>query len=139
MENRIVTNPKEIEKLLDMLFGLEKDIKASQEVNCPMHDTSGGHKETEDNTAEFPNVIAVYFGDDGTTCIKWTDGTETKVRPCEEDKDKYSEETGLALCFMKKLFGNGNEFKSVIKVLRREAFHPKRKVKKKKQAENSES
>ena len=51
------------------------------------------------------------------TIVYWEDGTKTIVK-CGKD-DTYSEETGLALCFMKKALGNkgnyNNTFKKYIK------------------------
>ena len=51
------------------------------------------------------------------TIVYWGDGTKTVVK-CGKD-DTYSEETGLALCFMKKALGNkgnyNNTFKKYIK------------------------
>ena len=51
------------------------------------------------------------------TIVYWEDGTKTVVK-CGKD-DTYSEETGLALCFMKKALGNkgnyNNTFKKYIK------------------------
>lgn len=51
------------------------------------------------------------------TIVYWKDGTKTVVK-CGKD-DTYSEETGLALCFMKKALGNkgnyNNTFKKYIK------------------------
>lgn len=51
------------------------------------------------------------------TIVYWEDGTKTVVK-CGKD-DTYSEEAGLALCFMKKALGNkgnyNNTFKKYIK------------------------
>lgn len=51
------------------------------------------------------------------TIVYWSDGDKTVVK-CGKD-DTYSEETGLALCFMKKALGNkgnyNNTFKKYIK------------------------
>lgn len=47
------------------------------------------------------------------TIVLWNDGTKTVVK-CSED-DIFSPEAGLAMCYMKKLFGNDNEFHKIFK------------------------
>ena len=62
------------------------------------------------------NIKKVIFNNPATI-VYWKDGTKTVVK-CGKD-DTYSEETGLALCFMKKALGNkgnyNNTFKKYIK------------------------
>lgn len=62
------------------------------------------------------NIKKVIFNNPATV-VYWEDGTKTVVK-CGKD-DTYSEETGLALCFMKKALGNkgnyNNTFKKYIK------------------------
>lgn len=62
------------------------------------------------------NIKKVIFNKPATI-VYWEDGTKTVVK-CGKD-DTYSEETGLALCFMKKALGNkgnyNNTFKKCIK------------------------
>lgn len=66
--------------------------------------------------AKYFRIKKVIFNNPATI-IYWKDGTKTVVK-CGKD-DTYSEETGLALCFMKKALGNkgnyNNTFKKYIK------------------------
>lgn len=50
---------------------------------------------------------------DPATIVLWKDGTKTVVK-CQEG-DTYSEETGLALCVMKKVYGNKGRFNDLFK------------------------
>lgn len=52
------------------------------------------------------SVDKVYYNGDATI-VKWYDGTKTVVHCTGEDKAHYSRELGLALCYMKKIAGNG--------------------------------
>lgn len=47
-----------------------------------------------------------------TTIVIWTDGTKTVVR-CDGN-DTFSKEFGLAMAYMKKIFGTRNAFKRLI-------------------------
>ena len=47
------------------------------------------------------------------TIVKWDDGTKTVVK-CGKH-DKYDREKGLAMCIIKKLFGNGGNFNNLFK------------------------
>ena len=46
------------------------------------------------------------------TIIVWNDGTKTIVK-CNKDDD-YDLTTGILLCFMKKLFGNNNNYHKIL-------------------------
>ncbi len=48
---------------------------------------------------------------DPATIVYWSDGSKTVVKSCE--KDPYIPETGIALCFMKKMLGD--DFHKVLK------------------------
>lgn len=50
---------------------------------------------------------------DPATIVYWDDGTKTVVK-CGED-DTYDKEKGLALCYMKKYYGNKGNFNEVLK------------------------
>ena len=54
----------------------------------------------------------VIFNDPATIVI-WGDGTKTVIK-CSPD-DTYDKEKGLALCYMKKMLGNDNQFHKVFK------------------------
>ncbi len=47
------------------------------------------------------------------TIVFWTDGTKTMVK-CHEE-DVYDKSKAIALCFMKKMFGNTSEFNEVLR------------------------
>lgn len=47
-----------------------------------------------------------------TTVVLWADGEKTIIKCCEDDI--WDEEKALALCFMKKMFGNQRGFKKII-------------------------
>ena len=52
----------------------------------------------------YPEIKDVYVNNKYTT-VKWEDDSVTTVK-CE-DEDEYVPETGLAMCYMKKMFGPG--------------------------------
>lgn len=58
---------------------------------------------------EIKNVIFNY----PSTTVLWSDGTKTVVK-CQQG-DKYSMETGLALCIAKKALGNNSDFNDIFK------------------------
>lgn len=47
------------------------------------------------------------------TIVYWDDGTKTVVK-CD-NRDTYSKEAGLALCYMKKMLGSSRVFNDVLK------------------------
>lgn len=56
--------------------------------------------------------------DGHATIVFWDDGTKTVVKCQKEDYwDKYSEEAGVALCFMKKMLGNKGNFNNTLNEL----------------------
>lgn len=60
------------------------------------------------------DIKAVYFNDKKKVVyVIWKDGTSTKVT-CHSD-DVYSRESGLALAYMKKKFGNDSTFNNVLR------------------------
>lgn len=61
---------------------------------------------------EKPTIKRVVFNDPATI-VFWKDGTKTVVK-CS-DGDTYSKESGLAMCFMKKMHGNDNGYHRVFK------------------------
>lgn len=65
-----------------------------------------------------PQVKKVIYNDPATI-VFWTDGTKTVVK-CGE-RDTYDTEKGLAMCFVKKWFGNkGNYYNKFYKWLPKE-------------------
>ena len=68
----------------------------------------GGKFSVEYRCDEYKDIYSIYVEkviyNDPATIVLWSDGTRT-VSKCHP-KDKYSRETGLALCYLKKLVGN---------------------------------
>lgn len=50
---------------------------------------------------------------DPATIVYWNDGTKTVVK-CDQ-RDTYSKEAGLAMCYMKKMCGSSRAFNDVLK------------------------
>ena len=63
-------------------------------------------------TNYLPEIKNVKF-DGPATIVFWADGTKTVVK-CQ-DGDDYSEEVGLAMCIVKKVFGNKSKYNDVFK------------------------
>lgn len=61
-----------------------------------------------------PQISQVYFNETkGTTTVKWSDNTITTVT-CA-DKDAFDLETGICICYTKKLLGNKSNFNTKIR------------------------
>lgn len=65
--------------------------------------------------AGMPLAIERAIFNDPATVVIWNDGTKTVVK-CQ-DGDEYDPEKGLALCCMKKMFGNKGKFNDVMREL----------------------
>ena len=63
-------------------------------------------------TKYLPEIKNVKF-DGPATIVFWADGTKTVVK-CQ-DGDYYSEEVGLAMCIVKKVFGNKSKYNDIFK------------------------
>ena len=63
-------------------------------------------------TNYLPEIKNVKF-DGPATIVFWADGTKTVVK-CQ-DGDDYSEEVGLAMCIVKKVFGNKSKYNDIFK------------------------
>lgn len=61
-----------------------------------------------------PKIKNVIFNDPATI-VYWKDGTKTVVKCQAQTGDTYSKETGLAMCFVKKVLGNKGNFNEVLK------------------------
>ena len=59
-----------------------------------------------------PEIKNVKFNGPATI-VFWADGTKTVVK-CQ-DGDNYSEEVGLAMCIVKKVFGNTSKYNDIFK------------------------
>ena len=97
---------KEDEENKDMTF------KADCEFNREMLRRIYGLNTTI-QPKDFKNV---YFNaEKGTTVIKWSDNTITKVKVQTEKGDTYNPELGMAMCIAKKALGNKGNFNEVFK------------------------
>ena len=63
-------------------------------------------------TKRLPEIKNVKFNGPATI-VFWADGTKTVVK-CQ-DGDDYSEEVGLAMCIVKKVFGNTSKYNDIFK------------------------
>ena len=63
-------------------------------------------------TKYLPEIKNVKFNGPATI-VFWADGTKTVVK-CQ-DGDDYSEEVGLAMCIVKKAFGNTSKYNDIFK------------------------
>ena len=63
-------------------------------------------------TSYLPEIKNVKFNGPATI-VFWADGTKTVVK-CQ-DGDDYSEEVGLAMCIVKKVFGNTSKYNDIFK------------------------
>ena len=61
-----------------------------------------------------PKIKNVIFNNPATI-VYWEDGTKTVVKCQTHTGDTYSKETGLAMCFVKKVLGNNGNFNEVLK------------------------
>ena len=65
----------------------------------------------------------IIYNENVTICI-WPDGTKTSVKPCHGDH--YSEEMGVAMCTMKKLYGGYFRFANKVSKGKRQEQHNKK-------------
>ena len=66
-----------------------------------------------DKKVKVPDIKDVIFNPPATIVL-WADGTKTVVK-CQEDKDEYSKEVGLAMCICKKVYRNKGNYNNVFK------------------------
>lgn len=87
-------------------------------VNCTNKiDSTAKHsafipKYTPISTNYLPEIKNVKFNGPATI-VFWADGTKTVVK-CQNGDD-YSEEVGLAMCIVKKVFGNTSKYNDIFK------------------------
>lgn len=82
-------------------------------------------KPVERKVFKTPGIKEVIFNEP-TTIVYWDDGTKTVVQCSEEDT--FNKDAGIALCMMKKMFGNDGAY---YKEIRKWCGYPKRKREKK--------
>ena len=62
------------------------------------------------------DIMLVNFNEKkGSTVVKWSDGTITKVKVQTDKGDTYNPELGMAMCICKKVFGNKGNYNEVFK------------------------
>lgn len=71
------------------------------------------YSEKTRQTSRVPDIKDVIFNPPATIVL-WADGTKTVVK-CQEDKDEYSKEIGLAMCICKKVYGNKGNYNNIFK------------------------
>lgn len=69
-----------------------------------------------------PHPKKVIFSGPATT-ILWTDGTKTTVK-CS-DEDMWTDEVGIAMCYLKKLLGNKGNYNNIFREAMKVALHAK--------------
>lgn len=77
------------------------------------HTEYRAYSEKTRRTSRVPDIKDVIFNPPATIVL-WADGTKTVVR-CQEDKDEYSKEVGLAMCICKKVYGNKGNYNNIFK------------------------
>lgn len=114
---------------LDMIVGGEYKIIADNTIDYKSNVRVKGYRDkqvydgvlreiTKANCVNAPKlrddmIKKVIFNEEkGTTVVIWTDGQKTKLK-CHEG-DKFDREKALALCYMKRIFGNRGAFNDVI-------------------------
>ena len=65
-----------------------------------------------ENPVATPVAKRVIFNDPATI-VFWQDGTKTIVK-CS-DRDSYDKKKGVAMCFVKKMFGNSGKYYDIFK------------------------
>lgn len=105
-------------KHFGQLVGTANDFKKLSESFKRPTEEEAPHKVHKPRKIKKPKfndeIKAVYFNDKkGVVYVIWKDGTSTKVT-CHSD-DVYSRESGLALAYMKKKFGNDSTFNNVLR------------------------
>lgn len=65
------------------------------------------------NKSVGPTPKKVIFSGPATT-ILWTDGTKTTVK-CNMEEEYFDEEKGIAMCYLKKMFGNKGNFNNIFR------------------------
>lgn len=105
-------SPLDDEELTELIIN---DIKRSFNIKDESNKTETKKKNNTGNESEkcyVPEIKNVIFNYPSTTVL-WSDGTKTVVK-CQKG-DKYSMETGLALCIAKKALGNNSDFNDIFK------------------------
>lgn len=87
----------------------------NQEFTAMVEDIRKLHEETVlSQICKLPRYqIAEVIFNEPATIVFWEDGTKTVVK-CQED-DVFMPETGIALCYMRKLFNNKGNYNEILK------------------------
>jgi hypothetical protein len=70
------------------------------------------------NENKIPQIKQIIFNNPATI-IYWQDGTKTVVKVMEGDT--FNEEYGVAMAYMKKIFGSSTKFKKMVEKYRPES------------------
>ena len=98
LPNTLVEIYDEYRDLADVVKYCENDVITTKEL-CEYHD----------NWCKFTPKKVIF--NEPATIVLWSDNTKTVVK-CSPN-DTYDKEKGLALCYMKKLYGNDNKFHKI--------------------------
>jgi hypothetical protein len=82
-------------------------IKGSINPNVSLENIFGSQNN------QIPRIQKVIFNYPATI-IFWKDGTKTVTRVHEEHGDRWMPEFGIAMCYMKKIFGGYDKFMKVV-------------------------
>ena len=108
---------------------LEKDLKelgivlstirrSSGEVGCEIEgyfDPSMYKKHNTREDGKWLDLVPEKVKFSGpATIIFWKDGTKTVVK-CQEEDEYFDEEKGIAMCYLKKLFGNKGNYNNIFR------------------------
>ena len=83
-------------------------IDSDEDIELLIKDYDGDETEC----CEPINIIDVIYNNPATI-VMWSDGTKTVVK-CQNG-DTYNPETGLAMCIIKKMFGNDSSYNDIFK------------------------
>lgn len=93
-------------------FNVKYEVNKTQEKPTKTETKKKNNTGNESEKCYVPEIKNVIFNYPSTTVL-WSDGTKTVVK-CQKG-DKYSMETGLALCIAKKALGNNSDFNDIFK------------------------
>lgn len=110
-EQKMPIVPAYVDKSKPYTIAIPSD-RYSMMFNCTNKNTTIRSRVIPKPTNYLPEIKNVKFNGPATI-VFWADGTKTVVK-CQ-DGDDYSEELGLAMCIVKKVFGNTSKYNDIFK------------------------
>lgn len=92
---------------------LEEELLNVRKENLQLKQITKNYVRRGDFDISLAKVIKTVIINDPATIIFWKDGTKTVVK-CNKG-DKFDPEKGIALCVMKKVYGNKGKFNDIFK------------------------